>query len=109
MPPLIAAGTPSAESAKRLFGYLNNSELADILETAGSRTSGTKEQRLERIILERIARQKNTKITVSRTLDRKEALKDADAVILSITIGGRETDFRSFEVCAKYGVPVGIV
>jgi hypothetical protein len=43
-----------AESAKRLFGYLSNSELADILETAGSRTSGSKEQRLERIILERI-------------------------------------------------------
>lgn len=59
-------------------------------------------------LLERIARQKETKIKVSRTLDRKEALKDADAVILSITIGGKETDFRSFEVCAKYGVPVGI-
>ena len=59
-------------------------------------------------LLERIARQKESRIKVSRTLDRKEALKGADAVILSITIGGKETDFRSFEVCAKYGVPVGI-
>ena len=58
--------------------------------------------------LERMARQQKTNIKVSKTLDRREALKGADAVVLSITIGGRETDFRSFEVCAKYGVPVGI-
>jgi alpha-galactosidase len=59
-------------------------------------------------LLERMARQKETNIKVSRTLDRREALKGADAVILSITIGGKETDYRSFEVCAKYGIPVGI-
>jgi alpha-galactosidase len=58
--------------------------------------------------LERMARQRETNIKVTRTLDRREALKGADAVILSITIGGRETDYRSFEVCAKYGIPVGI-
>jgi alpha-galactosidase len=45
-------------------------------------------------LLERIARQKETNIKVSRTLDRKEALKG--------------TDYRSFEVCARHGVPVGI-
>jgi len=59
-------------------------------------------------LLEKIARQKKTNITVSRTLDREEALKGADAVILSITTGGQEADFRSFEVCAKYGLPVGV-
>jgi len=59
-------------------------------------------------LLERMARVCETKMVVTRTLDRQEALKDADAVILSITIGGRETDFLSFEVCAKYGIPVGI-
>ncbi len=59
-------------------------------------------------LLERIARQKNTNITVRRTLDRQEALRGADAVILSITTGGREADFRSWEVCAKYGIPVGV-
>ena len=36
------------------------------------------------------------------------ALKDADVVLLSITTGGQESDFRSFEVCAKYGIPVGV-
>lgn len=59
-------------------------------------------------LIERIARQQKTRIRVVRTLDRKEALAGADAVILSITTGGRESDFRSFEVCAKYGIPVGI-
>jgi hypothetical protein len=42
------------ESARRLFGYLSNSELADVLEAAGARVSGTKEQRLERLVMERI-------------------------------------------------------
>lgn len=42
------------DSARRLLGYLSNSELASVLETSGARTSGTKEARLERILLERI-------------------------------------------------------
>jgi len=59
-------------------------------------------------LLERMARVCETNMVVTRTLDRREAIRDADAVILSITVGGRETDFLSFEVCAKYGIPVGI-
>jgi hypothetical protein len=42
------------DSARRLFGYLSNSELAAALGQAGSRTSGTKEARLDRLLLERI-------------------------------------------------------
>src|SRR5262245_49401089 len=42
------------DSARRLFGYLSNGELASALEAAGSRTSGSKEVRFERMILERI-------------------------------------------------------
>ena len=59
-------------------------------------------------LLEKIARQKKTKVKVLRTMDRKEALKGADAVILSINTGGNEADFRAVEVCAKYGIPVGV-
>ena len=59
-------------------------------------------------LLEKIARQKKTNITVTRTLNVDEALKDADATILSITTGGMESDRRSAEVCLKYGVPVGV-
>lgn len=59
-------------------------------------------------LLERMVKQAKARITVSRTLDRAEALKGADVAILSITTGGTEADFRSFEVCAKYGIPVGV-
>ena len=59
-------------------------------------------------LLEKIARQKKTNVKVSRTLDRREALRGADAVVLSINVGGREADFRSVEVCARYGIPVGV-
>lgn len=59
-------------------------------------------------LLEKIARQKKTSIRVLRTLDRRTALKGADAVVLSITIGGDESDARSSEVAFKYGIPTGI-
>jgi alpha-galactosidase len=59
-------------------------------------------------LVERMARQRNTKIAVTRTLDRRAALQGADAVLLSITTGGQEADFRAFECCARYGIPVGI-
>lgn len=42
------------ESARRLFAHLSNVELSEVLEGSRSRTSGSKEQRLERILLERI-------------------------------------------------------
>jgi alpha-galactosidase len=59
-------------------------------------------------LLEKMARQKKTNITITRTLDRKEALKGADIVWLCITVGGPESDMRSWEVCAKYGIPTGV-
>jgi hypothetical protein len=42
------------ENARRLFGYLSNAEIATILDLAGSRTSGSKEARIERAVIERI-------------------------------------------------------
>jgi hypothetical protein len=42
------------ESARRLFSYLSNQELSEGLEKAGSRISGSKEARIERLLLERI-------------------------------------------------------
>jgi len=59
-------------------------------------------------LLEKIARQRQSNVTVSRTLNRAEALKGADAVLLAITVGGQESDQRSFEVCANYRIPVGV-
>jgi len=59
-------------------------------------------------LLERMARQKETRVRITRTLDRREALRGTDAAILSITTGGRESDFRGYEVCARHGIPVAI-
>lgn len=42
------------ESAKRLFSYLSNQELSEALEKAGSRVSGSKDARIDRLLLERI-------------------------------------------------------
>jgi hypothetical protein len=42
------------DSARRLLTYLSSGELATILEQKGSRVSGSKETRLERILTERI-------------------------------------------------------
>ena len=84
-----------------LVGGFNNCELVvhDIDETPLNLVAD---------LLERIVTQKNSSIKISRTLDRKEALNGADAAILSITTGGLESDTRSWEVCAKYNIPVGV-
>jgi hypothetical protein len=42
------------DSARRLVQHLSSSELADALEAAGVATSGSKEMRLERVLLQRI-------------------------------------------------------
>lgn len=42
------------ESARRLFFHFSNEEIATALEMAGSRTSGSKEARIDRLVLERI-------------------------------------------------------
>lgn len=42
------------DSARRLLGYLSSSDLASALAESGSRTSGSKDGRLERILTERI-------------------------------------------------------
>lgn len=42
------------ESARRLFAHLSNAELATALEAAGSKTSGTKDVRMERMLTERV-------------------------------------------------------
>lgn len=66
-----------SESARRLLAYLSNSELAEVLEAAGTRVSGTKEQRLERIILERIQPHVALQTVSVQTL--KEICRSTDA------------------------------
>lgn len=42
--------------------------------------------------------------TVQATTDRREALQDADYVIISIRVGGVEAVFEDFRITSKYGI-----
>jgi hypothetical protein len=44
----------TTDSARRLYEHLSNSELAEILDAAGMRSSGSKEVRLDRMLTERV-------------------------------------------------------
>jgi hypothetical protein len=65
------------ESARRLFGYLNNTELTDVLDAAGSRTSGSKDQRAERVLAEWI--QPRAALQSVSLLTLKEICRATDA------------------------------
>jgi hypothetical protein len=67
------------ESARRLFGYLSSGELATALEAAGSRISGTKESRLERMLTERI--QPRTVLSSVALSTLKEICRETDASV----------------------------
>ena len=59
-------------------------------------------------LLEKMIAQSGAHMRVIRTKDRKTALKGADVVLLSITVGGLEADERAAEVCAKHGYYVTV-
>ncbi|MBF9017691.1 MULTISPECIES: alpha-galactosidase [unclassified Oceanispirochaeta] len=56
-------------------------------------------------IVQRIFKEgKYTKASVVATMDRREALKDADYVIVSILVGGYEAIEKEIDIPAKYGI-----
>ncbi len=59
-------------------------------------------------LLEKMIAQAGSTMTVVRTTDRATAVKGADICLLSITVGGVESDMRAAEVSAKYGIPVAV-
>ncbi len=59
-------------------------------------------------LIEKMIAQAGSSMTVSRTVQREEALEGADIVLLSITVGGVEADMRAAEVCHRYGIPVAV-
>ena len=59
-------------------------------------------------LLEKMIAQAGSRMKVTRTMDRKAALKGAAVALLSITVGGVEADRRSWEICDKYGVLVTV-
>jgi alpha-galactosidase len=63
-------------------------------------------QRLDRVtrILEYIIKQEQSALTVRPTLDRREALADADYVVVTVAVGGLEARAHDIEIPARYGV-----
>ncbi|MCB9156923.1 MAG: alpha-galactosidase [Caldilineaceae bacterium] len=103
MPKIAIIGAGSAVFARRLitdflsFPSLQNSQLAlmDIdPETLATITAWT----------ENAIAQNGLGATVQSTLDRREALRDADYVIISIRVGGVDAVFEDFRITSKYGV-----
>lgn len=66
-------------SARRLFEFLDSSELADALESAGSKTSGSKDSRIERMIQERV--QPRLALTTVGLATLKHICRETDASV----------------------------
>lgn len=56
--------------------------------------------------IERIIREGNYSATVEATMDRREALKDADGVVITILQGGVEVWRHDIEIPKKYGIDI---
>lgn len=61
-----------------------------------------------RTACEKIADKMNSKARITSTLDRKEALKDADGVVITILAGGVNIWRNDIEIPKKYGVDINI-
>lgn len=61
-----------------------------------------------RLAAEKINREMGTEATVTATLDRREALKDADGVLATVFNGGIDVWRKDLEIPAKYGVSMNI-
>ena len=80
-----------------ISGQFENTDvwLYDIDETA---------VRLEHDVIARMARQKHSRITVSKARSRAQALDGADYVVVSVLVGGMDVAEQEDKVCREYGI-----
>ena len=103
MPKIAMIGAGSLVFCKTLtMDILATDALEDSELCLMSRTK-PKLDRMEAFI-KRVIRENNFPATVWSTLDRREALKDADYVIVMIQVGGVEAFGFDYEIPLRYGV-----
>jgi len=103
MPKIAMIGAGSMVFCKTLsMDILSTETLADSEISLMSRTR-PKLDRME-AFLKRVVRENGLKAKVWSTLDRREALKEADYVINMIQVGGVEAFGHDYEIPMKYGV-----
>jgi len=80
------------------------------MENATLALMDVNEERLEfsKLAVERIVREGGYPAKVEATLDRREAVKDADAILVTILAGGVQVWRHDIEIPMKYGVDTNV-
>lgn len=103
MPKITFIGAGSAVFTRNLLG-----DIMTYPELDGSRIClmDIDEHRLQMVdaLAKKMIAQESSRITVESTTDRREALKDADYVIITIQVGGLDAYTLDIEIPRKYGV-----
>ncbi len=103
MPKITFVGAGSAVFTRNLLG-----DIMSYPELDGSRIClmDIDEHRLGKVdaLARKMVAQENSRITIESTTDRREALRDADYVIITIQVGGLDAYTLDIEIPRKYGV-----
>ncbi len=102
---LIGAGSHGF-SRNLITDFLSYPEFSDITISL----MDIDKERLDLVtaLARKIVDQNRLKANIESTTDRRNALKDADYVIVSIRAGGIEANILDLEIPAKYGIKQGI-
>ncbi len=103
MPKIAMIGAGSIVFTKTLMNDILATEALQGSDFALMSRTWPKLERMQ-AFAQRVIAENNLPATVSATLDRAEALQDADYVIVMIQVGGAEAFGVDYEVPLKYGV-----